>query len=446
MERPAVYLFRGSAFVKRSVLVTVVLAAAILPGARAIVAQRPDAFSASREHVAIRYATGPVDNVISRLNRQLQTGALRLSFDKSDGYLASLLATLDLPVESQVLVFSETSNQASLISPENPRALFFNDVTAIGWVRGADVLEIATHDPRQGAVFYTLEQKPADRPQLKREIGCLLCHLSWDTLAVPGLLTISTFPMSDDKNAYASGVVVDHRTPLDLRWGGWYVTGKDVPAPHVGNLPVIRPAHELSQPPPPTPHFQSIDGVFDSTGFPARTSDVAALMVLGHQTHAVNLLTRLGWEARVAEYEAASGPTPPIPRTDRVRQAALDVVDYLLFVDEAPIGRRIEGSSGFAQKFSSTGPKDRLGRSLRQLDLERRLMRYSCSYMIYSEAFDALPPPAKSLVYQRLWKVLSGEMSDEPYSSLTPADRQAIVEILLDTKEDLPSYFQPVTR
>ena len=424
---------------------TVVLAAAILPGARAIVAQRSNAFSASREHVAIRYATGPVDNVLSRLNRQLQTAAVRLSFDKSDGYLASLLATLDLPVESQVLVFSETSNQAPLISLENPRALFFNDVTAIGWVRGADVLEIATHDPRQGTVFYTLEQKPVDRPQLKREIGCLLCHLSWDTLAVPGLLTISTFPMSDDKNAYASGVVVDHRTPLDQRWGGWYVTGRDVPAPHFGNLPVVRPGHELSQQPPP-PHLQSIDGVFDSTGFPARTSDVVALMVLGHQTHAVNLLTRLGWEARVAEYEAAPERTSPTPGTGRVRQAAVDVVDYLLFVDEAPIGRRIEGSSGFAEKFSSTGPKDRLGRSLRQLDLERRLMRYSCSYMIYSEAFDALPPSAKSLVYQRLWKVLSGKVSDEPYSRLTPADRQAIVEILLDTKEDLPSYFQPVTR
>ena len=184
---------------------TVVLAAAILPGASAIVAQRPNAFSASREHVAIRYATGPVDNVLSRLNRQLQTGAVRLSFDKSDGYLASLLATLDLPVESQVLVFSETSSQASQISLENPRALFFNDVSAIGWVRGADVLEIATHDPRQGTVFYTLEQKPVDRPQLKREIGCLLCHLSWDTLAVPGLLTISTFPMSTTRTRTPAG-------------------------------------------------------------------------------------------------------------------------------------------------------------------------------------------------------------------------------------------------
>jgi hypothetical protein len=419
------------------------VAAAILAGAGIVGAQRPDAFSASREHAAIRYASGPVDTRISRLNRELEAGAVRLSFDRTNGYLTSLLAALDLPAESQMLVFSETSAQAPLITPSSPRALFFNDATALGWVRGGAVLEVATHDPRQGTIFYTLEQKPVDTPQFKREIGCLQCHLSWDTLAVPGFLTISTFPMSDDKNAYATGVVVDHRTPLDQRWGGWYVTGTAVPARHFGNLPVIRPARELLRPAPPTPRLQTVDRVFDASGFPAPTSDVAALMVFGHQTHMINLLTRLGWEARVAAHPATAGETP---RTDRVRQAALDVVDYLLFVDEAPIDRKIEGSSGFAEKFSAQGPKDRTGRSLRQLDLEHRLMRYPCSYMIYTGAFDALPPSAKDLVYQRLWQVLSGAETGKPYARLALADRRAIVEILRDTKKDLPAYFQPVVR
>ena len=68
-----------------------------------------------------------------------------------------------------------------------------------------------------------------------------------------------------------------------------------------------------------------------------------------------------------------------------------EFVDYLLFVDEALLKNRIEGKSGFAEKFVAASPSDDKGRSLRQLDLEHRLMRYPCSYMIYSPAFDAIP-------------------------------------------------------
>jgi hypothetical protein len=273
---------------------------------------------------------------------------------------------------------------------------------------------------------------------LKRNNNCLECHLTWDTLGVPGLTTISTFPMSDDKNAYASGVVVDHRVDLDQRWGGWYITGKSVPARHFGNLPVIRPAKELARPSPPPPALQSVAGLFDTTPYPTPYSDAAAQMVIGHQAHMTNLLTRLGWEARVA-----SGRT--VGRTqkgDRVADAANDLVDYLLFIDEAPLPRRVEGSSGFAETFSARGPKDGRGRSLYQLDLERRMMRYPCSYMIYAPAFDALPEPALDAVYRRLWQVLSGQETSKRYAKLTAADRRAITEILHDTKKGLPPYFR----
>ena len=422
------------------------VASAGLLGAGAVVAQGPYGFSASREHPAIQYETGPVDNAVSRLNQRLATGAASLSFEGPTGYLASVLEALDIAVQSQVLVFSETSNRAELIGPSNPRALFFNDATAVGWTRGSNVLEVATHDPRQGAVFYELEQTHGGQPRFQREVSCLLCHLSWDTTAVPGFLTMSTFPMSDDKNAYASGVAVNHMTPLDLRWGGWYVTGKAAPAPHYGNLPVIRPAAELEKPAPPTPRHESVEGLFDTTGYLTRTSDVAALMVLNHQTHMINLLTRVGWEARVAAYATSRSVAGSSADTDPVTQAAVDVVDYLLFVDEAPFGRPIEGSSGFAAEFSARGPADSRGRSLRQLDLRHRLLRYPCSYMIYSEAFDALPSSAKEFVYARLWEVLSGAAAaGDMYGHLTLDDRQAIVEILRETKQDLPSYFEPVT-
>ena len=126
---------------------------------------------------------------------------------------------------------------------------------------------------------------------------------------------------------------------------------------------------------------------------------------------------------------------------------ARELVDYLLFIDEAKLSESVRGGSGFAERFSASGPRDRKGRSLYQLDLSQRLMKYPCSYLIYSPAFDALPPLAKDPIYRRLWEVLSGrEQAPQYRSALSLADRQSIVEILRDTKKDLPPYFQTVTR
>ena len=381
------------------------VAALVTAGALAVAAQRPDAFQEASDHPAIGYASKPVHDRVAELGRTLDAGTASLAFDPANGYLRSVLAVLDVPVESQTLVFSQTSAQADRISFRNPRALYFNDSVAVGWVRGADQLELAASDPSQGVVFYTIEQRVSARPRVVRQTAeCLECHLSWDTLGVPGLLTMSTFPMSDDPNAYASGVVVDHRTPFMERWGGWFVTARADSLHHLGNLPVVRPAAELAGPPPATPHLASVQGRFDTRGYLSPYSDIAALMVLNHQTHMTNLLTRIGWEARLAAYTRQS--------LDRVRDAASDVVDYMLFVDEAPVGRMLQGSSGFAERFSGEGPRDSKGRSLRQLDLHERLLRYPCSYMIYSAAFDALPPSAKDAVYRRLWEVLSGQARD----------------------------------
>ena len=404
--------------------------------------QRGGAFRASRDHPAIAYSTGEVSNVVSDLNDRIQAGEIELLFQGRGGYLDSVLRALDVPVESQIAVFSKTSRQASEITSQNPRAIFFGDTVAVGWVRDGDKLELVTQDRRQGAVFYTLPQTPADQPRFTRTDRCLSCHLSWDTLGVPGLQVLSVAPLSSDPTAYATGFVSDHRSPLTERWGGWYVTGQVGSVAHMGNIEVTDvDDHDATLGAVP-PQIDSLVGAFDLDGFPSEHSDVAALMVLEHQAGMTNLITRVGWEARRVEFRESSSPGDGGP--DLVADAVSQLVDYMLFVDEPPLPTKITGSSGFAEYFSAREPRDSRGRSLRELDLERRLFRYPCSYMIYTDAFDALPVLAKDAVYARLWSVLSGQEPDEVYARLSRDDRQAIVEILRDTKSDLPTYFEDV--
>ena len=395
-------------------------------------AQFADSFVASRDVPQIAYSSGPVENRVSALNDRLRDGQVHLTFDERSGYLRAILDALQVPVESQVATFAKNSFQADLIDRRNPRALYFSDDVAVGWVRGADLLEVAVHDPKQGGIFYTLNQKTSARPELKREDGCLACHLSWDTLGVPGFFFMSTLTVPDDPHIYATGFSSDSRKSFDTRWGGWYVTGDIGSLIHMGNVPVSntdKPARADAR------ALKSLESEFDTAGFPVHTSDVAALMVLDHQAHMMNLITRTGWEARLA----ANGDPKQLARVD---EAAVDLVDYLLFVYEAPLTSPVHGTSGFAEKFAARGPRDAQGRSLRQLDLTRRLLKYPCSYMIYSDAFDAMPTLAKQAVYRRLWRVLSAEEHGEPYSHLTPGDRRAIVEILRATKKDLPEYIK----
>ena len=114
----------------------------------------------------------------------------------------------------------------------------------------------------------------------------------------------------------------------------------------------------------------------------------------------------------------------------------------MLFTDEAPLDGRIAGASGFAEEFVRQGSRDRQGRSLRQFDLTRRIFRYPCSYLIYSEAFDSLPDAARDRIYRRLWDVLADRDHGPAFVGLSSSDRQAILEILLDTKPGLPEYWK----
>ncbi len=383
-------------------------------------AQRSGAFGESLNHPAIQYSVSQAQTVVDELNRKIADGSATLTFDETSGYLKSVLHLLAVPVESQVMVYSPTSQQAEQITPRNPRAVYFSDNVSVGYVRGGGILEVVAQDAKLGSVFYVIHQQAVAAPKLGREQQCLRCHLSWDTLGVPGWSVLSTFPRKT-KDDYANGFFVDHYRPIRERWGGWYVTGRRVPARHMGNFPLFmpKPPHEELVTPPPA--RTSLEGQIDLTGYPAPYSDVAALMVLEHQAHAANLITRANWEARLNQEW-------------RVVEAVNTLVDYLLFVDEAPIpAGGIDGSSGFAEKFRSMGKRDSKGRSLRDLDLQTRLLRYPLSYMIHSPSFDALPSSAREMALTRVRKVLAGEITGAKYAHLTPAIRRSIAEILKET-------------
>jgi len=392
----------------------------------ALLAQHAGRFRGSLDDPAINYSTGPLDNVVADVNAKLKDGVLTFAFDSRNGYLNSALDALRLPVDSQLLVFSRGSLQGKLIDDQNPRAVYFNDRVALGWVRDGDVLEVAAHDATLGAVFYTLENREqagsgasrAGPPQFKRVFHCLGCHQTGDTLGVPGFLMFSTTRRTGTQ---FDGVPrhIDQSDPFERRFGGWFLTGSTGSARHMGNdLPALdsSPSRELA----------NVDRMFEPSGYRALTSDVVAHLVLTHQAGMANLLTRAGWEARLA----TGDPQLVAPIMDGI---AREVVDYMLFVDEAPLPAPVHGTSGFAERFAKSGPRDSKGRSLYELDLTRRIFKYRCSYLIYSPAFDALPDRIKQPIYRRLKEVLVTFPKDE---------RQAILEILRDTTTGLPQYLQ----
>ena len=404
------------------------------------------------DHAAIAYATSTPADRIARLQASIDAGAAALEFDEQRGYLPSLLRALEIPVSSQGLVFSRTSLQVDRIAPWTPRAVYFSDDAYVGWVQDGPIMEIATVDPSLGAVFYTLRQEKAARPHFERQgRTCLQCHDSASTTGgVPGLIMRSVFP---DRYGYVvpsdQGVTTD-RTPLSDRWGGWYVTGNLGSQPHMGNIAAPQVGHEIANPAAylaklraePPKSAANLADRFDPSPYLTPHSDAVALMVLAHQASIHNLITAATYEARRGEYDdqmlASSRGAGAAGDGTRVRieTAGERLVRAMLFVKEAPLAQAITGTSGFAAEFGKQGKRDRKGRSLRDIDLTRRLFRYPLSYLIYAESFDAMPASVKSYVYRRLREVLSGEDTRPEFAHLSPADRDAVREILEDTKPE----------
>jgi hypothetical protein len=339
-----------------------------------------------------------------------------------------------VPKASQLLVFSKTGVQSAFTSPRHPRAIYFDQSVAVGYVPGAPLIEIAAHDPQQGVVFYTLDQSAA-APVLTRRTSCLTCHVSATTLEVPGMIARSNTIDEDGNIVPQTGSQnVNHQTPHPDRWGGWFVTSEDAAPPyaqmaHRGNITFSGRGDTSNQ-----IFVDWLNSSPDSLGYASSSSDIVGLLLFDHQMHAINLLTRLNWESRVAAAGSDAGAL-----NSTVRRLADELADYLLFADEAPPLAPLTPPKALAASLEARTPPDRLGRSFGQLDMVNRTLRYPCSYMVYSDAFDGLPTAVRDAVYRRMLDILSGSERLSSRMHLSAADRRAILEILRDTKVDFPS-------
>lgn len=376
------------------------------------------------------YDTQLPQDRFSRFEAEWKAGRQQLDASGELPFLRSLLAALEVPVSSQMLVFTATSLQKGRISARNPRALYFNDDTYVGFVPGGQI-EVVSLDPALGGIFYILDRlQPGRPPRAQRSDDCLNCHAPRHLDNVPGLVIESVVPGLTGGGEMAfrreqSG----HGIALGDRFGGWHVTGGGPALPrHWGDL-LIERAAGVAREIPNAPGQR-----FDLARYPAPTSDLLAHLLHEHQAGFVNRALQAAYRWRALDFTA---PPPPAVLAGLARP----LVRYLLFADETPLPDGALGDSPFAADFSAHARRDAEGRSLRDLDGRTRLLRHRCSYMIYSPAFTGLPAPLKAEIFRQLRAALDTAEPDAAYVFLPPGEKSAIREILRQT---LPEFSTPL--
>ncbi len=405
------------------------------------------------ELAPVHYYESRPEDAMARLRRNIEDGVkVPPATNVSRESLRWLLGELEVPEASQVLVFSKTSAQNDRIDPDHPRAIYFSDSCYVGWVQGGKA-EVACVEANLGMVFYTVDFRGNSlRPRVDRPEDCLTCHGSVRTGRVPGVLVRSVYPDARGFPVLALGTFqTTDASPLEERWGGWYVTGRHGGMVHLGNAWVDEEAGIPRVMNPAAGNRWTLDGLVNTASYLRSTSDIVALMVLEHQTSMQNSLTRASMQVRTALYrqrmlyEETGRVAPREPEGSAlsvIEHAAEDVLERLLFLGETELkDGGVEGSGDFQEAFRAARKENRDGRSLRDFQLLTRLFKYRCSYMIYSESFQALPNEVKEGIYQRLWAVLRNGDPEGKFAYLSGSERERIFEILTETLDGRPSWW-----
>ena len=422
-------------------LLVVGLSTPLTPGARA---QQAEPF----EEPPISYSATPTSDRATEINAMFQRRATEIRSLPAKKRLKWLLDELGVPVESQLFVFSKTSMQRDLISPEAPRVLYFSDEAYVGW-SPAGAFEVAVFDAKLGTTFYLFDPHGTkEEPLLARNGDCLLCHSRHEH--TPSLRTRSVFPDANGEPLSGSGGAnVAPSTPLAERWGGWYVTGTKPPFEHRGNLTGKKVEDFEGPAAMPTRNLLSLEGVVDTHRYLLKTSDVVPLLMHDHQVHVHNVLSTANQDARIALHrwpamrEILGLPANAPPQGSCLvvfASQAEKILDALLCRGEADWpADGIQGDGAFATAYARTRKPDSQGRSLRDLDLRTRLFRYRCSPLIYSQSFASLPKELRDLVLLRLSSGLRAFPPSPSFGHLADEERVAIHEILTQTMPDLPA-------
>lgn len=405
------------------------------------------------ELAPVHYYESRPGDAMARLRRNLEKGITvpPVSPGGTES-LRWLLRELEVPEASQVLVFAKTSAQNDRIDPAHPRAVYFSDTCYVGWVQGGKA-EVACAEANLGMVFYTVDfRENALRPRVDRPEDCLSCHGSVRTGRVPGLLVRSVYADAEGFPLLSLGTFqTTDASPLEERWGGWYVTGRHGGMMHLGNAWVDEETGIPRVMDPAAGNRWTLAGLVNTAPYLRSTSDIVALMVLEHQTAMQNCLTRASMQVRTALYrqkmlyEETGRVAPEKPEGSALRvieHAAEEVLERLLFLGEAELRHGgVEGNEEFQEAFRMGRKINREGRSLRDFQLLTRMFKYRCSYMICSESFRALPPEVKERIHQRLWTLLREGDPDGKFAYLSASERHRIFEILTDTMIERPSWW-----
>lgn len=378
-----------------------------------------------------QYSMSEDANRVSSLESELPT-----LFQQSDPQqcLKLLLAHLNVSEHSQVLVFSKSSEQNRYISPRSPRAIYFSEDFYLGYVPGGMMELIAADDP-VGLKFYTFDPRVKhDERKVRRDNSCLRCHANARTRDVPGVLVRSLSTESDGHlDLLGDTYLTKPSSPIEQRWGGWYVTGRHGDSVHMGNQ-----FSDLGQAAEKAMNLDSLEGIVDLSGYLQTTSDIVSLMVLEHQVAIHNLLSAVRMELARAEFlTLALDPEQDLRSNLQILSLERDYADKLLaammFVGEAPLpADGIDGNPSFAESFEARGPRSEEGWSLYDLRLQKRMFKYRCSYMIYSKAFEFLPAPVKRLFFEKLQQHLEGE-GLEGLPSMSAREKSRVHAILAQT-------------
>ncbi len=425
----------------------------ILTG-QALMARPAAAQTIAYEEAPHNYWSAPLTDPGTTLDAELQSGKFTLPAGSDLEAMRAVLRQMKIPESSQTLVFSKTSVQKDRISPWNPRALYFNDESYAGWVPGG-LMEFATIDPVLGPIFHLLDFHRTDRavPRLDRPQNCLDCHGGNMTNRVPGVMIRSVFPDKEGSVLFQAGTsLIDHTSPVNIRWGGWFVTGEHGNVVHRGNAIAQDQEGAITLDTRQASNLQNLERFFPVKNYPRPTSDIVSLMVLEHQVALTSRLVEASYDVRAAiirqkalREELGDPPTEALVGTSKIiaDSHAGKILDALLFKDEAELPEGgIRGNLEFQRDFVAGHPIAADGKSLTEFHLGNRLFRLRCSYLIYSRLWTALPRPFLDLLYSRLHLILTAEQPPAGYQYLNKPERAEILRILKATHPDLPAAWK----